>query len=148
MSCRARSLPLRSPQVVRKSNAYTDLELPRFGGRVRTAIDRRPRGALMRRFRGVSTQYSLGGYFGHRIDIVLGDGKIGVEVKLARAVLNSSSEVYRAIGQAIVYSHRKVVGRLVVAIVAPVALIGAPALLEVCGLLEATGAGVVFVPLT
>lgn len=56
--------------------------------------------ALMRRFRGVSTQFSVGGYFGHRIDIALGDGKIGVEVKLVKALLESSGEAYRAIGQA------------------------------------------------
>jgi hypothetical protein len=41
--------------------------------------------ALRKRFLGVATQYSVGGYLTYRIDIALGDGLIGVEVKLAGA---------------------------------------------------------------
>jgi hypothetical protein len=100
---------------------------------------------LRRRFVGVTTQFSVGGYFGHRIDIALGDGQIGVEVKLAEAIVESSSETYRAIGQAMVYKHRKFGGNLVVAIAGPDIALGALSMAEVRGLLEAAGAAVVYV---
>jgi hypothetical protein len=74
------------------------------------------------------------------VDIALGQGHIGVEVKLASALLASPSELYRAVGQAMVYKHLKFSDRLVVAVVGPAALLRKAALIEILAFLESVGA--------
>lgn len=101
--------------------------------------------SLKRHFVGVSTQYSVGGYLGYRIDIDLGDGQVGVEVKLADAVRASSSEAYRTLGQAFVYDRRKYGGRVIVALVGPDSLRHEASLVEVSDLLRSVGVTVAYV---
>ncbi|MFN0151695.1 MAG: hypothetical protein ACKVU1_13405 [bacterium] len=95
--------------------------------------------ALRREFSRVSTQYSVGGYLGYRIDIDLGDGAIGVEVKLADSIVNASSETYRTIGQAVVYDRRKYKGKVIVAIAGPDDVFSRPAMAEIESLLRDVG---------
>jgi len=51
-------------------------------------------------FEDVAPQYAIGGYLGLKIDMDIGNGKVGVEVKLADSLLNSAAEIQRLIGQA------------------------------------------------
>lgn len=67
-------------------------------------------------FEDVVPQYNIGGYLGLKIDIDIGNGKVGVEVKLADSLLKSASEIHRLIGQSIYYQRKKYMGNLVVAI--------------------------------
>jgi len=101
-----------------------------------TAIESALRGEFSR----VSTQYSVGGYLGYRIDIDLGNGAIGVEVKLAEALVGSSSEAYRAIGQALVYDRRRYRGKVIVASVGPDEVFARPAMAEIEAFLRDVGA--------
>jgi hypothetical protein len=103
--------------------------------------------ALRRLFVGVSTQVNVGGQLGYRVDIAVGDGGVGVEVKLAHALLESSGELYRAVGQAMVYKHLKFADSLAVAVVGPTALLGNPALVEILGFIDSVGATVAYVRL-
>src|SRR5205823_6602002 len=90
------------PAVVR---ALSELILPLSLSRTEAeAVDGIAR-ALRRHFAGVSTQDNVGGHLGYRVDIAIGQGHVGVEVKLAHALLESPSELYRAVGQAMVYKH-------------------------------------------
>jgi len=75
-------------------------------------------GFLLRKvFSEVAHQVSVGGFVGDRIDIDLGSGAVGVEVKLAKALNESASETYRGIGQAVIYQHVRYSKSLIVAIV-------------------------------
>lgn len=103
--------------------------------------------ALSRRFAGVASQFGLGGHLGLRADIAVGEGLVGVEVKLARALIASTGELYRAIGQARIYRHLKFGDNLAIAVVGPRQLLGRPLMLEILTLLEATEAGVAYVRL-
>jgi hypothetical protein len=136
-----------APTVAKVAGYLSELVLPwrliRDEGEAEAGIAR----ALRKRFRMVSRQYSVGGHLGYRIDVALGNGRVGVEVKLARALVGSSSETYRALGQAIVYKNRKFANRLVIAIVGPDHAAAEPALAEVCALLDAIGAVVTYVRL-
>lgn len=67
-------------------------------------------------FEDVVPQYNIGGYLGLKIDIDIGNGKVGVEVKLADSLLKSASEIHRLIGQSIYYQRKRYMGNLVVAI--------------------------------
>ncbi len=67
-------------------------------------------------FKGLSTQTYIGGPIGLKIDIDIGDGKTGAEVKLASSLLASAPEIHRLIGQAIYYDRKKYRGNLVVAV--------------------------------
>ena len=100
-------------------------------------------GFLLRKvFSGVAHQISVGGFVGDRIDIDLGGGAVGVEVKLAKALNESASEAYRGIGQAVVYQRVRYSKSLIVAIVgARKEFDGSPAA-EVAGLLHELGVGV------
>lgn len=55
----------------------------------------------------VHQQYSIPGYFGMKVDIDVGDGKVGIELKLASALDNSVANVQRLFGQAIYYRKRQ-----------------------------------------
>jgi hypothetical protein len=101
--------------------------------------------ALRRLFVGVSTQVNVGGHLGYRVDIAVGNGGVGVEVKLAHALLESSGELYRAVGQAMVYKHLRFADSLAVAVVGPTALLGRPALIEIMSFLDSVGASVAYV---
>jgi hypothetical protein len=115
---------------------------------VRTEADaeRALESALRQQFAAVSTQYSVGGYLGYRIDIDLGDGIVGVEVKLAESVVSSASEAYRTLGQALVYDRRRYRGTVIVALVGADAIRQQPAFAEIEGFLGEMGAHPVFVP--
>lgn len=74
-------------------------------------------GYLKKSFKVVAQQYSLGGFRGHKIDIDIGDGEVGVEVKLAKSLLANVSEIYRCLGQAILYKEKKYDENLIMVIV-------------------------------
>ena len=65
----------------------------------------------------VHPQYSIPGYFGMKVDLDIGDGKIGVELKLASSLDNSIANVQRLFGQAIYYYERQYEERLIVAVI-------------------------------
>jgi hypothetical protein len=100
---------------------------------------------LAARYSGITSQFKVGGYLGHKIDVDLGDGLVGIEIKLAVNVLNSSSEAYRLIGQAIYYDRRRYSGRLVVVLVGPPALRSEPAFGELAGILTSMGISCLYV---
>ena len=87
----------------------------------------------------VRTQAPVPGQFGHRIDIDIQNGRFGVEVKLATAIIESSSEAYRLLGQAFYYDRRRFAGRLLVVIVGPDGLQKDPTIVEIISLLGALG---------
>lgn len=51
---------------------------------------------LQRHFGDVAFEYNVGGYFGHKIDLDIGNGNVGVEVKLADALFRAP-EAHRLI---------------------------------------------------
>jgi len=95
--------------------------------------------ALADRFEQVRTQAPVPGHFGHRIDIDIQNGRFGVEVKFAPALVESSSEAYRLLGQAFYYHRRRYAGRLLVVIVGPTPLAAHPIIAELADLLGALG---------
>jgi hypothetical protein len=61
------------------------------------------------------SQYNIGGYLGLRVDIDLGDGQVGIELKLAKELATTNIE--RLFGQVIYYSKRVYKDKLIVVIV-------------------------------
>lgn len=115
------------------------LELPRWRVRDEADAEVAIAGALRREFSNVSTQYSVGGFLGYRIDIDIGDGNVGIEVKLSEALISSSSEAYRAIGQAVLYGRRRYQNNVILAVVGPEAVRSQPAMSEIEALLSNLG---------
>jgi len=70
---------------------------------------------LKTRFELVRGQYSVGGYLGQKIDLDIGNGKVGVELKLGSKLLGSS-EAQRLIGQVTYYSKKRYGKNLVVTV--------------------------------
>jgi len=66
-------------------------------------------------FGKVHQQYSIGGFLGLKCDIDLHDGKVGIEVKLAKELTTSGIE--RLFGQVLYYSRRTYKNNLIVLIV-------------------------------
>lgn len=60
-------------------------------------------------------QYHIGGYLGLKVDIDLGDGKVGIEVKLAKDL--TTTAIQRLFGQVLYYSRRVYKSNLIVLIV-------------------------------
>jgi hypothetical protein len=102
--------------------------------------------ALSDHFADVRTQAPVPGRFGHRIDIDIQNGRFGVEVKLASAITESSSEAYRLLGQAVYYDRRRYAGRLLVVIVGPEELRRHPIVVEVGDLLGVLGVADLYLP--
>jgi hypothetical protein len=67
-------------------------------------------------FENVHPEYYLGGYLGLKIDLDIGNGKLGIEVKLASALLKAA-EAHRLVGQVTYYQRRRYGDALLVAIV-------------------------------
>ena len=72
---------------------------------------------LAQAFEDVVAEYYIGGYLGLKIDLDIGNGKAGIEVKLVNSLLNSASEIQRMIGQSIYYQKKCYLGNLLVAVV-------------------------------
>lgn len=102
--------------------------------------------ALADHFRDVHTQQPVPGHFGHRIDIDIQSGSFGVEVKLASAIVDNSSEAYRLLGQALYYDRRRYARRLLVVIVGPPELENHPIIGEVVDLLGVIGVVGTYLP--
>lgn len=102
--------------------------------------------ALSDHFADVRTQAPVPGQYGHRIDIDIQNGQFGLEVKLASAVIESSSEAYRLLGQAFYYDRRRYAGRLLVVIVGPEELRQHPIVVEVGDLLGVLGVAGLYLP--
>lgn len=62
------------------------------------------------------SQYNIGGYLGLRVDIDLGDGQVGIELKLAKE-LSAANNIERLFGQVIYYSKRVYKDKLIVVVV-------------------------------
>ncbi|MCU0445552.1 MAG: hypothetical protein MUE85_11605 [Microscillaceae bacterium] len=79
-------------QTVRNESEIEQLLAPRLG----------------KYFAKVSTQYPIGGIKNarERVDIDVGDGQVGIEIKLAR-LLRKSNERNRLLGQIELYKERK-----------------------------------------
>ena len=62
-------------------------------------------------------QYNIGGYLGLKVDIDLGDGQVGIELKLAKELGDNASNIERLFGQVIYYSKRRYKDKLIVLVV-------------------------------
>jgi hypothetical protein len=91
-----------------------ELRLPSRALRSEADVEEVVAGHLGPRFQAVCQQYSVGGMLGLKIDLDIGDGKVGVELKLAGAILENTNEFHRLIGQAIYYDYRRYHGNLIV----------------------------------
>ncbi len=95
---------------------------------------------LVEAFEDVVPQYNIGGYLGLKIDIDLGNGRVGVEVKLAESLLKAkAAEAHRLIGQAVYYQKRRYQDNLIVAVVGRSGDLEAPMLKELGSFLESVG---------
>lgn len=74
---------------------------------------------LIQYFPTCSTQHNLGGYLGLKIDLDIGNGNFGIEVKLSESFFKQSSEIFRMIGQAVYYTKRKYGENFILAIAGP-----------------------------
>lgn len=63
------------------------------------------------------SQYNIGGYLGLKVDLDLGDGQVGIELKLAKELLSNASNIERLFGQVVYYSNRKYNDKLIVVVV-------------------------------
>jgi hypothetical protein len=63
------------------------------------------------------SQYNIGGYLGLKVDIDLGDGQVGIELKLAKELVGNATNIERLFGQVVYYSKRKYKDKLVVLVV-------------------------------
>ncbi len=63
----------------------------------------------------VHRQYSIGGYIGLKVDVDLADGKVGLEIKLAKQLNTACIE--RLFGQVLYYSRRTYKDNLIVVVV-------------------------------
>ncbi len=63
----------------------------------------------------VHRQYSIGGYLALKVDLDIGDGQVGIEIKLAKELNTTSIE--RLFGQVLYYSKRTYKSNLIVLIV-------------------------------
>ena len=61
------------------------------------------------------SQYNIGGYLGLRVDIDLGDGQVGIELKLAKEL--NTANIERLFGQVVYYSKRVYKDKLIVVVV-------------------------------
>ena len=92
---------------------------------------------LREEFEGVHQQYNIGGYLGFKSDIDIGDGRIGIELKLAKSLNNSSSNVQRLFGQVIYYQNRIYTeDNLIVVIIGSPKYKEEPFMSEIIGFLE------------
>lgn len=66
-------------------------------------------------FHKTHQQYSIGGFLALKVDIDLGDGQVGIEIKLAKEL--STSSIERLFGQVLYYSKRRYKENLIVLIV-------------------------------
>ncbi len=98
-------------------------------------------------FLDVVPQYNIGGYLGLKIDIDLGNGRVGVEVKLATSLLKAT-EAHRLIGQAVYYQQRRYKDSLIVAVVGRSEELEYPMLKELRSFLESFGITYIGVPVT
>ncbi|WP_420316015.1 hypothetical protein [Ekhidna sp.] len=93
----------------------------------------------------VHQQYSIPGYFGMKVDIDIGDGKVGIELKLAGSLDNSVANVQRLFGQAIYYYERQYQDNLIVAVVGNEKLRDKPFMQEIERLLEDINVGFIYI---
>ena len=91
------------------------------------------------RFRSVASQYAVGGYLGLKIDLDVGNGQVGVELKLAASLANSTGEFHRLIGQALYYRFRRYKDNLIVAVAGEPADAEDPLFVELFGVLTSIG---------
>ena len=88
------------------TEALNDLELTVNQIKTEKNVERLISEHLLKYFDDVFTQYNVGGYLGLKIDIDIGNGNFGIELKLASS-LKKSVEVQRLLGQTIYYKKRK-----------------------------------------
>ena len=101
---------------------------------------------LAKVFEDVVSQYNIGGYLGLKIDLDIGNGGTGIEVKLADSLLRSTAEIHRLIGQAIYYQKKRYGNNLLVSIVGLRDELDAPTLKETYSFLESVNITCVRVP--
>ena len=93
-----------------------DLKVPRRKARNEEGARDELASNLKMHFEDVVIEYNIGGYFGLRIDLDIGNGKFGIEVKLAEAIA-TAVEAHRLIGQAVYYQKRRYGDNLAIAVV-------------------------------
>lgn len=101
---------------------------------------------LAKAFEDVVPQYNIGGYLGLKIDIDVGNGGLGIEVKLAESLLRSTAEIHRLIGQVIYYQKKRYGDNLLVSIVGLREELDHPILKETYSFLESFNITCVRVP--
>ncbi len=113
VSAPASHLPPTKENAVR---LLRELRLPSRALRSEADVEEAVAEYLGRRFQAVCEQYSIGGMLGLKIDVDIGDGQVGVELKLADSILGNTNEFHRLIGQAIYYDRRRYRGNLVICV--------------------------------
>jgi hypothetical protein len=103
---------------------------------------------LRKDFTTVHQQYNIGGYLGMKSDIDIGDGDVGIEIKLAASLNKSASNVQRLFGQAIYYKNRKYKKSVIALIVGSAALEDEPFMIEIMSFLEDIGVSVCYIATT
>jgi hypothetical protein len=93
----------------------------------------------------VHQQYNIGGYLGLKSDLDVGNGAVGIELKLASALQGSASNIQRTFGQAIYYSKRTYGQNLIFLIVGNAKIQNEPFMKEVISFLDSVGVAVLYV---
>ncbi len=93
-----------------------ELRLPNRALRSEADVEEVVASYLAPRFQSVCQQYSIGGMLGLKVDLDIGDGRVGVELKLADSILGKTNEFHRLIGQAVYYDYRRYHGNLILCI--------------------------------
>ena len=88
-------------------------------------------------FPAVHQQYNIGGYLGLKVDIDLGGGVVGIELKLFSELTTVS--IQRLFGQAIYYNKRVYRGNLIVLIIGDEKNGNTPMINEVASFLKDIG---------
>jgi hypothetical protein len=121
------------------------LRVPRRKARAEAESQDEIASFLSPHFEDVFREYNIGGYFGLRIDLDIGNGKVGVEVKLAEALF-TAGEAHRLIGQAVYYQRRRYGENLNVAVVGSESDLQDPGVRETLSFLTDLGISCVALP--
>lgn len=96
---------------------------------------------LKEKFEDVHPQYNIGGYLGLKVDIDMGNGEYGIELKLEKNLSGSAASIQRLFGQIIYYSKRRYGSNMTVLIVGGEKEAALPYMKEVKSFIEELGVG-------
>jgi hypothetical protein len=137
-------LPVLEPTRDAVISVIRDIRVPRRKTDYEANAQAHIEAVVKPRFAMARGQYSVGGYLGQKIDLDVGNGRVGVEIKLATALLKSN-EAQRLIGQLVYYAKKRYGTNLVAVVVGTQRDLDDSHLAELGAFIQSLGFACVFV---